>query len=112
MGSAIPVYFYCYIFDQKEGRGQKFLKMYLRNIFMAPIRHFKNRYPYAPEVDRHHQSFDHQRLFRVNARKLRSGTDTWHEYLTGKEVQFHHYPGKFDFHNSYFISISYLLKYL
>ena len=80
--------------------------MCLRNIRMAPIRHFKNRYPYAPEVDRHHQSFDHQRLFRVNARKLRSGTDTWHEYLAGKEVQFHHYPGKFNFDNSFFISIS------
>ena len=76
---------------------------------MAPIRHFKNRYPYAPEVDRHHQSFDHQRLFRVNARKLRSGTDTWHEYLAGKEVQFHHYPGKFNFDNSYFIS-KYFIK--
>jgi len=62
-------------------------------ISVGQLRHFKNRYPYAPEVDRHHQSFDHQRLFRVNARKLRSGTDTWHEYLAGKEVQFHHYPG-------------------
>ena len=64
-------------------------------ISVGQLRHFRNRYSYAPEVDRHHHYFEHQRLFRVNARKLRSGTDVWHEYFTGKEVQFHHYPGTY-----------------
>jgi len=62
-------------------------------ISVGQLRHFKNRYQYADTVDRHHhnQFDDHQRLFRVNARKDYQGI--WREFFTGKEVQFHHYPG-------------------
>lgn len=61
-------------------------------ISVGQLRHFKNRYPYADSVNRHHHHFQEQRIFRVNARKSAQGV--WTEFgASGKEVQFHHYPG-------------------
>ena len=59
-------------------------------ISVGQLRHFKTRYPYAMEVNRPEHDFEHGRLFRINAIKTGSG---WYELFTGKEVQFHHYPG-------------------
>lgn len=58
---------------------------------VGQLRKFRNRFDYADGVQRRQFYFDDQRMFRVNARKGQDGV--WREFLSGVEVQFHHYPG-------------------